>query len=115
MMSPARKNCVDAVVLLLSSVLLAAIKPSRSSLFLFFFGVFFNKIFFRERTSASSSGETKVSKVSGTVSKAADDSFVTSTFDEPDVKADDLRNVLVKQNCVDTMMKKRNQKSRRTI
>ena len=60
-------------------------------------------------------GETKVSKVSSTVSKAADDSFVSSTFDEPDVKADDLRNVLVKQNCVDTMMKKRNQKSRRTI
>ena len=56
-----------------------------------------------------------MSKVSSTVSKAADDSFVSSTFDEPDVKADDLRNVLVKQNCVDTMMKKRNQKSRRTI
>jgi hypothetical protein len=40
-----------------------------------------------------------VSKVSSTVSKAADDSFVSSTFDEPDVKADDLHNVLVKQNC----------------
>ena len=40
-------------------------------------------------------GETKVSKVSSTVSKAADDSFVSSTFDEPDVKADDLQQMFL--------------------
>tara|TARA_B000000441_G_scaffold108306_1_gene77994 strand:- start:1138 stop:2757 length:1620 start_codon:yes stop_codon:yes gene_type:complete len=40
-------------------------------------------------------GETKVSKVSSTVSKAADDAFVSSTFDEPDVNADDLQQMFL--------------------
>ena len=45
--------------------------------------------------SAIVEGETKVSKVSSTVSKAADDSFVSSTFIEPDVKADDLQQMFL--------------------
>ena len=40
-------------------------------------------------------GETKVSKVSSTVSKAADDAFVSSTFDEQDVNADDLQQMFL--------------------
>ena len=40
-------------------------------------------------------GETKVSKVSSTVSQAADDAFVSSTFDEPDVNADDLQQMFL--------------------